>query len=685
MTDFASDGQPFETPQGAAGEGYAQTPPSLGSAVKAMALDSSPTRLLVGAVNRGQYAGSSAADQGLAAFVNQDDFGNPLDESFVPGGIKTPMLSAEEANDKYAPLGPDGKPAKITDQPIPDGVAQLVGRAKAREIERQGVLARFQNAHAWPVTLGTGVGAFLLDPLNAASTFLPGIGEETVAARLGGGFLARTVGRVAAGASAGAISQAPLTALKYGLGQEEASDYDLRSAFRDMGFAAAGGAVMQAGMGALSDVLRARRAPAAAEAPPEPVRAEAAEVISAPATAKADAMRAAVAQVAEGRPVDVTPVTEGSAPAAIAERQQQLARDGFAPGMAQGDFDAAYREAYGPEEKPEEGEPERAAEEPPPTLPEVPGATPYVPMPREPARLVSWLQANGGLKDAGGDVRHTLGGAKYRPGLVNNQSGMTLDDAALKAWEAGYFPQHGQNRPTVNDLLDAVANDLKGNARYSAHDEAQLAEHRAALAHNAEVDRLANDLGIKAANHTREQFFDLAAERMSTEEQAREQASLAAAHENALREAEEAAKAFVESRGEAWEPDEFYGRLEPRSLEDLENEYRQEEAARRAAEGEGTPGASRPTAGGEGGGEAGAGRGGNRAGPGRRDEAPGAGLTEQQPDHEMMAAEAALSTRERAQMLPEERAELDMADREAASAETTASAYQEAANCLSGR
>lgn len=204
----------------------------------------------------------------------------------------------------------------------------------------------------------------------------------------------------------------------------------------------------------------------------------------------------------------------------------------------------------------------------------------YEPVPIEPRRLSDFLRREGGLQDQSGEISHILGGKNQRPGLINRR-GKTLDDAALRAWEEGYFPEHGENRPTINDLLDAIRDDVSGIPRYSAQDKAMVEAYRNALAKNADIDRIADALGIDPRDYSREQFFDLAAEHLSKEEQAREIGSLDAEAERELAEAEAKAKEWVESRGDAWEPDLLYAGTAARSLEDLEDAYKQEaEAAR---------------------------------------------------------------------------------------------------------
>lgn len=78
------------------------------------------------------------------------------------------------------------------------------------------------------------------------------------------------------------------------------------------------------------------------------------------------------------------------------------------------------------------------------------------------ARLSDYILKNGGIKDDRGDVLSLIGDVRGRPGLINAK-GRTLDDLALKAWEDGYFPGHA-DRPTVNELIDALGEDLHGRA-----------------------------------------------------------------------------------------------------------------------------------------------------------------------------------------------------------------------------
>lgn len=103
---------------------------------------------------------------------------------------------------------------------------------------------------------------------------------------------------------------------------------------------------------------------------------------------------------------------------------------------------------------------------------------------RGPLDLVSWVHQNGGLIDHGGELRHMgisrarrgmdFAGNDSRFGPLLNERGMTFDEAAERAWEAGYFPGH--DRPDVNAFLDTFRNTYEGNdRRWAMGDESLVA------------------------------------------------------------------------------------------------------------------------------------------------------------------------------------------------------------------
>lgn len=117
---------------------------------------------------------------------------------------------------------------------------------------------------------------------------------------------------------------------------------------------------------------------------------------------------------------------------------------------------------------------------------------------RGPADLVTWLRSEGGIKAQGRELEHygidntprkgmdfAEGEQRFGP-LVNND-GMTYDDAANRAWEAGYFPDHAE-RPDIVEFLDMLNATHTGNSRaFRVDDLAELDAFHAARRQRGEV------------------------------------------------------------------------------------------------------------------------------------------------------------------------------------------------------
>src|SRR3546814_16970351 len=58
-------------------------------------------------------------------------------------------------------------------------------------------------------------------------------------------------------------------------------------------------------------------------------------------------------------------------------------------------------------------------------------------------------------------------------GVDGAQATNGLDFMAMRAWQAGYFPDHVE-RPTLNEFLEAIDGELRGNARYSQAQDKKL-------------------------------------------------------------------------------------------------------------------------------------------------------------------------------------------------------------------
>lgn len=102
-----------------------------------------------------------------------------------------------------------------------------------------------------------------------------------------------------------------------------------------------------------------------------------------------------------------------------------------------------------------------------------------------PIDLVGWLRLNGGIKNQGNELTHMgltnaarkdmdFVGQEARFGPLVSESGMYIDDAAMRAWEAGYFPDY-TDRPTVHEFLDALRSTHEGRQRnYLAEDYPEI-------------------------------------------------------------------------------------------------------------------------------------------------------------------------------------------------------------------
>lgn len=305
MVDWQSENPTPTGPESAAPDLYAETPSSFGERFKAEVGLSSPIEKLgrldeyaqamlkgpLGAEMRGQRGESDTGAQD--APVGAALLSRPFPAS--------PMMDPTEYNRRYAP--PD---TTIGDKPMPESVAQYLGAQKFADIQRDEIIRRNESQHNWATNLGTGMVSFMVDPTNVAATFLPGIGEESVMAAAGRvgitGLTARIGARAVAGASGGALGMVPLTAAELTASNlTGANDYDLRSAFRDMMMGAATGALIHSG------ILGTAREVGVKFGWMNPDEAQRFSMSQNPLV-KADAMKAAVAQVAEGKPVDVQPV-----------------------------------------------------------------------------------------------------------------------------------------------------------------------------------------------------------------------------------------------------------------------------------------------------------------------------------------------------------------------------------------
>ncbi|KEZ00032.1 acetyltransferase, partial [Sphingomonas sp. BHC-A] len=149
--------------------------------------------------------------------------------------------------------------------------------------------------------------------------------------------------------------------------------------------------------------------------------------------------------------------------------------------------------------------------------------------------LMDFIARGGGIVDTGGDLR-AMGADQWhrgKPGkrkLVKDQ-GELIDEGGLgqneygadawaqRAWEAGYFPEFGQDRPTANDLLDAISEGVSGRDRFLTAKEKTLRDAA------QELRGMLENRGIDPDTASRKEIKDaIAAYQQESEGQAFDQA-----------------------------------------------------------------------------------------------------------------------------------------------------------------
>lgn len=135
------------------------------------------------------------------------------------------------------------------------------------------------------------------------------------------------------------------------------------------------------------------------------------------------------------------------------------------------------------------------------------GSAPDLPT-RGPARapsrgysLAQFVGRNGGIADEAGELANIGAdrwhvGRPYQHSLVGSGN---ADDMALRAWEAGYFPELTR-RPTINEFYNALGDEMRGRARFAREADPAVRQRfdasRAAEEFNARGGVGPDDLGM---------------------------------------------------------------------------------------------------------------------------------------------------------------------------------------------
>jgi hypothetical protein len=253
------------------------------------------------------------------------------------------------------------------------------------------------------------------------------------------------------------------------------------------------------------------------------------------------------------------------------------------------------KQLSGPAETRQESAPRQESK--PETRPAKDNSPLYEKVPRKPLGIAAWIKAKGGIRDDGGDVRSILGNARAYPGVLN-KNGTDADTLALDAWQDGYLPQFTE-RPEAKDLFKLLEDEMSGVDIHTGEAGDMSRDRNDAIRRNAEIDRLANEYGIDTKGMARGDFEDALADKMSLQEMDEYVQQQDEARAAEFAEAEADHKAFMESKGDAWTPENLYNEGIPRTLADLEKDnadYRSSKAGniRQAGDGGRKPAADDP-------------------------------------------------------------------------------------------
>lgn len=95
-----------------------------------------------------------------------------------------------------------------------------------------------------------------------------------------------------------------------------------------------------------------------------------------------------------------------------------------------------------------------------------------------PQSLTSFVRSLGGIADDRGDIAGSAGDNQRGFARILRSDGRAADDVALAAWEAGFFPEHAE-RPSINDLIDALDQDSRNPGSVVADGEQAFAHRNA--------------------------------------------------------------------------------------------------------------------------------------------------------------------------------------------------------------
>jgi len=386
----------------------------------------------------------------------------------------TPMLTADEANEAFA-VGDLKFKAPIS----LERAADLYETNRVR-MEREQIISRSSIGMAGRFIASLGGAA--LDPVNIAAGVLPGAVLSRTGLAVGSSFTASTTAqRVGYAATEGLIGSAALAPGTYGMSALENRPYTVTDALLDVAFGTLLTAGLHTTIGAFTDWrARGKEMPPVMQAVQDMTPEQQVQIT-----------RGAVANVMEGRPVNVAPMIEaeiriGEARSTVPVFDPMQGKvfsylnnesGPFSPDIISETFDIdIYRASVLLQKASRNGVLRQSNDG---TFSKMPN--------RGPRDLLQFIADTGGVRDTGGDLA-AMEAQRFIPGAgaLVRKSGRDIDEIGEALFEAGYF---GQERPTARQVLDAIDESLRGRRIFSEKDRARIDEKEALAATKTDEEK----------------------------------------------------------------------------------------------------------------------------------------------------------------------------------------------------
>lgn len=138
------------------------------------------------------------------------------------------------------------------------------------------------------------------------------------------------------------------------------------------------------------------------------------------------------------------------------------------------------------------------------------------------ADLLQFIASEGGIRDDMGDLRG-MNAQRFMPGrgMLISEKGVPLDEMRSRAQQEGYLPPDDPMKPatsSIQDLLDAIQDNLGGKRVYREADRAQVEAEEEAANRITDARRMADDLGIDHSKIKDRDIEELVAQAARTRE-----------------------------------------------------------------------------------------------------------------------------------------------------------------------